>query len=131
MGNISHSSPRECALFFCLLVYKCNLFCDSSVVIISGCSFPFTKCTWSGIAQESEKCFHDLQQGSRPCGNHSEAPHPEMMRGATYRQALVPAHVKCYPVSKYNSNFLFSLLLCMSGKWTVGLLLKRLETPVV
>lgn len=46
-------------LFDCLLIFKFNLFCDCSVVIISVCSFLF-QCTYSATTPESEKHVHGL-----------------------------------------------------------------------
>lgn len=71
---------------------------------------------------------------------YSEAPWPGMEQGwepptggvsSARSQTLVPAHAGSYSVRKCNSNFLFTTLLSISGNWTVGLPLKRLETPAL
>lgn len=143
MGNIckgkraSPSIPRECTV--CLLIFKCYLCCGSSVVTIAGCSFLFYYIHGVLLCQKVKARPWTLA-GLRPSGSHSKGrcqgwrrpgsrPQPRFPRPG--QKALSPC-TQDLILSKYRSSVMpvsCSIIALYLGKWTVGLLLKRLETP--
>lgn len=81
-------------MFVCLLIFKLE-FCDSAMVIISGCSF-LLEYTGGATAQNNEKYVHDLLLGPGPCGNHSLRSLSQGWEPPTAcllcQKALVPTH---------------------------------------